>query len=89
MDLILHNAKLGPGAENAAVAVEGGIIIGVGGPELLSLAKEKTTVIDLEGRPLLPGLCDSHLHLAETGRQMEVADLSPARSIEEIGRAHV
>lgn len=85
MDLILHNAKLGPGAENAAVAVEDGIIIGVGGPELLSLAKEKTTVIDLEGRPLLPGLCDSHLHLAETGRQMEVADLSPARSIKEMG----
>ncbi len=85
MDLILHNAKLGPGAENAAVAIQDGVILGVGGPELLSLAGERTTVLDLEGRPLLPGLCDSHLHLAETGRQMEVADLSPARSVEEMG----
>ena len=31
MDLILHNDKLGPGAENDAVAFEDGIINGVGG----------------------------------------------------------
>lgn len=85
MDLILYNAKLGPGAEHATVAVRDGVIAGVGGPELLSLAGEDAGLLDLGGRPLLPGLCDSHLHLAETGRQMEVADLSPARSAEEMG----
>lgn len=85
MDLILHNAKLAPGNTLSAVAVKNGLIAAVGGPELLSQAGPDTTLIDLHGLPLLPGLTDSHLHLAETGRSLEVADLSPARSPQEMG----
>ncbi|MCI8652939.1 MAG: amidohydrolase [Angelakisella sp.] len=86
MDLILYNAALDPQHKQAAVAIRDGIIAAVGGPELLQEPGPDTTLLDLQGLPLLPGLTDSHLHLAETGRSMEVVDLSPARSPQEMGQ---
>lgn len=89
MDLIFHNGRVWTGCPAApwasAVAVSGSRIAAVGGGELLEQAEECTRVIDLGGLPLLPGLGDSHLHLAETGRGMELADLSPAASPAEMG----
>ncbi len=89
MDLILHNARVWTGKEDspsiATVAVKDGKTAAIGGAELLNLATSHTRIIDLNGLPLLPGMADTHLHLAETGRSMEVADLSPATSPEEMG----
>ena len=89
MDLIFHNGRIWTGCPAApwasAVAVNGSRIAAVGGEELLELAGQGTQAIDLEGLPLLPGLGDSHLHLAETGRGMELADLAPASSPGEMG----
>lgn len=89
MDLIIHNAKVWTGTDSpdcpTAVAVKDARTAALGGEELLELAAPATRVIDLGGRPLLPGLGDSHLHLGETGRGMEVADLSAAASPEEMG----
>lgn len=90
MDLILCHTRAWTGDPlrpwASAVAVDSGLISAVGGDELLALAGPDTTLLDLGGLPLLPGLEDSHLHMAETGRAMEVADLSPAASVEEMGR---
>ncbi len=47
-----------------AVAVEGGRILAVGTTaELTGLRGPRTRVVDLEGRSLLPGFIDSHLHM--------------------------
>jgi len=46
--------------KNAYIAVEGRLIVGVGGPEMARKAK----VIDLGDMTLLPGLIDMHTHLS-------------------------
>ena len=68
-----------------AAAVTGNVIIKVGAnDEIKSLCDNRTTVIDLNGRAVLPGFNDSHLHFLGFGLRMDMADLSGARSIDEI-----
>jgi predicted amidohydrolase YtcJ len=71
-ELILHNGrfttldKSQPEAD--AVAVSGGRFSHVGAArEILPLAGAHTRVIDLQGRRVLPGLIDNHLHLIRGG----------------------
>ena len=71
-ELILHNGrfttldKSQPEAD--AVAVSGGRFSHVGeAREILPLAGPQTRVIDLQGRRVLPGLIDNHLHLIRGG----------------------
>lgn len=45
------------------VAVTGSTITAVGGDDVLAAATTDTHVIDLEGRTLLPGINDGHLHV--------------------------
>jgi predicted amidohydrolase YtcJ len=54
--------------EAEAVAVQGGRIVAVGSSaEILKLRKPSTTLVDLDGRTLMPGLTDAHVHLADDG----------------------
>jgi len=68
-DLIVHHAKIITVDPNfsvfEAIAIEGGRILALGpDEEIFKLAKPgKTRIIDAEGRPILPGLYDSHVHL--------------------------
>ena len=71
-DLILHHGRFTtldrarPAA--AAVAIKGGRFIRVGtDAEVMPLAGAATRLIDLGGRPALPGLCDSHIHVIRGG----------------------
>jgi predicted amidohydrolase YtcJ len=71
-DLILHNGRIttldraNPTAH--AVAIKDGRFIGVGRSEdVLLLAGHHTRVIDLMGRPVLPGLIDNHIHIIRGG----------------------
>jgi predicted amidohydrolase YtcJ len=71
-DLILHRGKittLDPRLPEAtAVAVRNGSITKVGNDaDVLQEKDEQTRVIDLQGRRLIPGLNDSHLHLIRGG----------------------
>jgi len=51
-----------------AVAVQGEHIVGVGSnEEIAELAGPDTTMIDLEGRSVIPGLIDNHGHVMEEG----------------------
>jgi predicted amidohydrolase YtcJ len=66
-DLIIRNGKVitvNSGFEiDQAVAVKDGRIVAVGGDrEISALAGSGTQVIDLEGRTMLPGINDSHMH---------------------------
>lgn len=71
-DVILFNGRFAtmdqrrPSAE--AVAIRGGQFIAVGErAEVLRLRGDRTTVIDLAGRTVIPGLNDSHTHLIRGG----------------------
>ena len=70
-DLILHNgavSTLDQGhPQAAAVSIAGGRIVAVGAEELLKTADETTQRIDLQGRRVVPGLNDSHIHVIRGG----------------------
>jgi predicted amidohydrolase YtcJ len=66
-DLIVHHGKIvtvnGRFSVAEALAVEGGRIVHVGSDEeVLRLRAPQTQVLDLEGKMVLPGLIDSHVH---------------------------
>jgi hypothetical protein len=66
-DLILHNGKVAAVDKafriHQALAVRGERIVSVGSDaDLLKLRGPKTQVIDLQGKLVLPGLIDSHVH---------------------------
>jgi predicted amidohydrolase YtcJ len=71
-DLILYNAKISTvdaeGSTVAAVAIRDGEIVATGpsGP-IRALAKRSTRVVNLQGRRVLPGLIDGHLHGLRNG----------------------
>ena len=68
-----------------ACAIENGKIIKVGSnEEILALKNENTKVLDLEGKLLLPGFNDSHMHLVGYSLYLELIDLQGLNSIENI-----
>jgi len=72
---------------SGAIAIRDSRIIGVGtDEEMLSVAGKNAKVIDLDGRTVLPGFADSHVHLIEYGLMLSstILDIREARSIEEI-----
>jgi hypothetical protein len=70
-DLVLHNGRIttldATRPQVSAVAVAGGRISAIGGEELLAAAGETTQRIDLNGRRVIPGLNDSHIHIIRGG----------------------
>ena len=72
MDSILFNGRittLDPAKPSAsAVAIDSGVFVAVGSDrEIMALRGAKTKVLDLRGRPVIPGLNDSHTHLIRGG----------------------
>ena len=67
-DFVLHNGKILTVDNNfstaEAVAVRGDKIAAVGSDQdVMKLAGPNTTVIDLKGRTVIPGLIDTHAHI--------------------------
>ncbi|MDR2161350.1 MAG: amidohydrolase [Desulfovibrio sp.] len=61
-----------------AVAVTNGMIVGVGdNKEMDCLKGPSTTVMDLEGRFMMPGFNDCHCHLLQQGLAFLQVDLTP------------
>lgn len=70
-EVIYHNAKvvtINPSFEIAeAVAVANGTIVAVGANRAITaMAGPRTTLVDLGGKPLLPGFNDNHIHLGDS-----------------------
>ncbi len=88
-DLIFVNGNLitvdesQPRAE--AVAILGDKILAVGtNQEIRELQGDQTEVIDLQGRTMVPGLVDGHLHFPRLGADRSgIIELDDARSLEE------
>ncbi|MBR3260824.1 MAG: amidohydrolase [Firmicutes bacterium] len=69
----------------SAMAVEGGLIKAVGSDEdILAMASDGDTMLDLQGRLVMPGFVDSHLHFVEYAVEKSFVDLSSAGSLEEL-----
>lgn len=87
--LILYNARIytadqsHPWAE--AIAILGSTILAIGSnAEIRALATTQTRQIDLQGRLILPGLCDAHIHLYEWAINLSRPQLASARSQSEM-----
>jgi predicted amidohydrolase YtcJ len=73
-DLVLRGGAVTTGAEGdrptfaPGIAVSDGTILRVGSDaDLAEVTTSRTTVVDLEGRTVVPGLIDSHLHVVRGG----------------------
>lgn len=68
-----------------ALAVSGGVIVAIGSRgEIEPYRGPETTVIDLEGRAVIPGLIDAHAHLLNLGKLLGTVDLVGTTGVEEI-----
>lgn len=68
-----------------AVYIKDNIIEKVGtNDEILSLNKNNAEIIDLEGKTMLPGFIDSHMHLVNFGESLQKCDLRGVKSIKEL-----
>jgi len=90
-DLIITHAKIwtvdpaNPTAQ--AVAVVGERIVGVGSDADLAFWRgPETRVIDADGKLLLPGFNDAHVHFVSGGAQLENVQLNDASSSQEFVR---
>jgi predicted amidohydrolase YtcJ len=86
-DLIVRGARIytvNPAQPTAsAIAVKDGRILAVGN-NLQQHVGPATKVIDAQGATVVPGLIDSHVHLAGLGQGLEILDLREASSIEDV-----
>ena len=87
IDVVIVNAKVWTGVQSApwaeAVAIEGDKIIAVGSSQDIRARGSATRTIDAQGRLVLPGFIDSHLHFIDAGRQLASVQLRDARTREE------
>ncbi|MDR3303992.1 MAG: amidohydrolase [Treponema sp.] len=87
MRTVIYNAKayLKRDCFAQAVCIEGERISAAGSnAEMRALAGDAATSIDAEGRLLLPGFHDSHLHLQAFGRNVHLIDVHGVTSIDEM-----
>lgn len=89
MDLIFYNGKVATMDDQdticQAVAIEGNKIKAIGSDdEILSMKEEDIDLVDLEGRLMVPGFNDSHMHLLSYGYSLTMADLNGSRSVEDV-----
>ena len=89
---ILHNAHIitmdTEFSTAEAVLIRSGRFAAVGSNEMvLALADDSTEIIDLGGKPVVPGLIDSHLHLHWAAMNAPKVQLLDCRSIASIQSA--
>ena len=72
-------------ADAEAIAIKDGKILYVGEQsEALKLKADNTRVINLDNATIIPGLVDSHVHVAELGELLQSINLTDITSPEEV-----
>lgn len=87
-DLVLTNGEVhtlaDPDETHEAIAIRDGDVVRVDSAvEVDFLVGVETTVVDLNGRIVLPGFVDAHVHMEQQGQFVVHADLSAADSLED------
>ncbi|WP_372593396.1 amidohydrolase [Actinotalea sp.] len=82
MDLVLRGGPVltcdAAGTRASAVAVHAGRVVAVGHDDAVAgLIGQRTEVVDLDGRLLLPGFQDAHVHTVWGGLDLMRCDLAP------------
>ena len=65
------------------VAVRDGRIVAIGEPDTRALTGQRTEVVDLRGRLLIPGFQDAHVHPVQGGLELGACDLSQVNTADE------
>ena len=91
-DMILRGGRIHTAAKDwsvaEAVAIRGGRFVAVGSnADVAAHAGPSTVVIELQGRAVLPGLIDSHLHQLFMGLNQPAVQLLGARSVADVQKA--
>jgi predicted amidohydrolase YtcJ len=90
-DLIIQNARVwtvDPSQPEAqAVAILGDRIVAVGSSQQVGLWRgPDTRLVDADGRRLMPGFNDAHVHFVDGGSQLDNVELNDATSPQEFAR---
>lgn len=90
-DLVIKNANIRTMDDNRsvvrAIAVLNGRIIALGSDaEIGRLIGSKTRVLDADGKTIIPGFNDAHLHFVTGGQQLSLVDLRSSKSPEEFAQ---
>lgn len=88
-DLIVTNARIYTVDQNRpvvdAMAIRGGRIVATGPARLIGAMKGGATqVIDLQGKTVIPGMIDAHVHLLGLGEGLRTVDLRGTTSYDEV-----
>jgi len=77
-------ASLGASKRAEALAVLGDRILAVGArDQVMKLKGPETKIVDLDGRFVMPGFNDAHMHLASAGLEKMNVDLVGAKTLDE------
>ena len=66
----------------SAMAIENGLIIAIGNDAELSSTYANAAIIDLQGKTIIPGVIDSHAHVAQLGAEAIKANLVGTVTVE-------
>jgi len=81
---VVDAASMSAGRRADAIAVRGDRILAVGGrDEVLKTKGPDTRMVDLEGRFVMPGFNDAHLHLSSAGFEKLSVNLVGAKTLDE------
>ncbi|MCD6503736.1 MAG: amidohydrolase [Euryarchaeota archaeon] len=81
--IMIKNARILGGG--STIIIKDSKIVLVGGKELeRSFVDHASMIIDLNGRFLIPGLIDSHMHFSEYAAHLDFVDLRGVRSIKDV-----
>lgn len=81
---IADNSSSGSGKRPAALAIRGDRILAIGTrAEIDKFKGPETKVVDLDGRFVMPGFNDAHMHLASAGLEKLNVDLIGAKTLAE------
>lgn len=88
-DLIVTNARIYTVDQNRpvvdAMAIRDGRIVATGPALLIGAMKgANTQVLDLEGKTVIPGMIDAHVHLMGLGQGLRTVDLRGSSSYEDV-----
>lgn len=86
-DILIRDARLGFGAAQRIchIAIRSGQIVALGSAQdMTSLTGDTTKIIDASGCSVLPGFCDSHVHLPVGAEQFQSGSVEAVRSQAEL-----